>query len=58
LSTEDYKEREMPGSPILAGTGEGWNADGMHQLDLYQTNNGWIGCVDGWRMKLSFDIRH
>jgi len=58
LTTEDYEEKEVAGSPILSGSGKGWNADGMHQLDLHQTNNGWIGCVDGWRLKLSLDFRY
>lgn len=50
LSTERYAEREVEQSPILRGSGQGWNADGMHQLDAQRLADGtWIAAVDGWR---------
>jgi hypothetical protein len=50
LTPSSYKEREVTERPILSGTGGGWNADGMHQVDAYQVDtDAWIACVDGWR---------
>ena len=63
LSTEGYKERQLFDNPILSGTGKvwswRWNSAGMHHLDFHirDGENG-IGCVDGWRQKPSFDLRH
>jgi hypothetical protein len=49
LTATAYAEREVADNPILAGTGAGWNAGGMHHLDLVQLDNGrWWACVDGW----------
>jgi hypothetical protein len=51
LTPEDYEERELPQSPLLAGTGVGWNAEGMHHIDLHRVEDGsWIAAVDGWTM--------
>jgi hypothetical protein len=48
LTPTDYLERESEESPILTGTGTGWNAVGMHHIDLQRTGHGgWIACVDG-----------
>lgn len=44
-----YTERELPG-PILAASGVGWNADGMHHIDPHRVGaDSWLACVDGWR---------
>ena len=49
LTTTTYVERELDRSPILSGSGEGWNAGGMHHIDPHRIDNGWLACVDGWR---------
>lgn len=50
LDQRDYREEEIAGNPVLAGSGRGWNAGGMHHLDLHpRGDGGWIACVDGWR---------
>jgi hypothetical protein len=51
LTAEDYEERELPQSPLLTGTGAGWNAEGMHHIDLLQLEDeSWMAAVDGWTM--------
>lgn len=48
LTLQTYSERIL-GTPILQGTGFGWNAAGMHHIDAHPFANGtWIACVDGW----------
>jgi hypothetical protein len=48
LTRRTYAERPH-GAPILAGSGSGWNAAGMHHLDAHlKDNRKWIACVDGW----------
>jgi hypothetical protein len=50
LTTTDYKEKEIKGSPVLKGSGKGWNASRMHTLDPHELSpNSWIACVDGRR---------
>jgi len=50
LTTENYSEIEIEGkSPILAGSGRGWNAAGMHHVDAHRVDDGtWVACVDGF----------
>jgi hypothetical protein len=53
LDERGYEERELPESPILSGSGAGWNAGGMHHVDPHQLEDGtWIACVDGWAAHL------
>ena len=50
LTTTAYAERAVDVGPYLTGSGAGWNADGMHQVDaLQQPDGSWIAAVDGWR---------
>jgi len=50
LTPTEYLERESERSPVLTGTGTGWNAVGMHHIDAHLTSDGyWIACVDGQR---------
>ncbi len=59
LTETTYLEHEFDANPILKGSGVGWNADGMHHLDLHRLDEDkWIGCVDGWELDLSFDLRY
>ena len=52
LSTETYKEKELV-KTLLGPSGNGWNARGMHHLDLHRiSENQWVGCVDGWSESL------
>jgi hypothetical protein len=48
ISVTTYKEHEIAESPILESSGEGWNAMGMHHIDLHPLcGKEWICCVDG-----------
>ena len=59
LTSAAYRETEIPESPILSGTGEGWNARRMHQVDAYQIENGsWLVCVDGWDKVLQVGLKY
>ena len=49
LTATDYHEREIAPSAVLAPSGVGWNASGMHHIDAHPLGQGkWIACVDGW----------
>jgi len=47
LSEESYSEQIVSTQPLLTGTGIGWNAAGMHHVDLHEIGNEWVGAVDG-----------
>ena len=48
LSTRDYADQPVPGNPLMAGTGSGWNATHMHHLDAHLLKDGtWLACADG-----------
>ena len=52
LTAASYGERELEENPILARSGAGWNAAGMHHIDPHQLEDGrWMACVDGWMFK-------
>lgn len=49
LTPENYAEREAGPGPVIAGTGRGWNARGMHQVDALEISPGkWLAAVDGY----------
>jgi len=49
LSPEAYAEHEVRESPILEGSGNGWNALGMHHIELLpQADGTWLALVDGY----------
>lgn len=49
LSTRGYAEHELAESPILEGSGSGWNALGMHHVELLPQPDGrWSAIVDGY----------
>jgi hypothetical protein len=56
LTATEYEEREIDWS-ALDGSGEGWNADGMHHVDLHWSDGSWVAAVDGWRRAWRFS-RH
>lgn len=50
LGADAYREVEVVPSPVLEGSGRGWNRSGMHHVDPHPAGPGrWIACVDGWR---------
>jgi hypothetical protein len=54
LSTTDYAEHPALTHPLLKPGKTGWNAAGMHHIDLQQGSDGhWLACVDGWRPRWS-----
>ncbi len=51
FSESEYSEHEIAESPILEASGHGWNALGMHHLELLpQANDSWVAIVDGYTM--------
>ncbi len=48
LTATDYAERPVLGRPLLGPSAHGWNARGMHHVDLHRMQSGWIATVDGW----------
>jgi hypothetical protein len=52
LTTKHYREHAIDEEPMLTGSGNGWNACGMHHVDPHRRDDGtWVACVDGftWR---------
>jgi hypothetical protein len=55
LDTLHYEEKEIDQSPILKGSGKGWNSNGMHNIDLHlETAGRWIAAVDGFGPRLEW----
>ncbi len=49
LTVTSYQERAVGESPVLRGSGTGWNECGMHHIDPHPMGEGrWIACVDGF----------
>ena len=49
LTTSEYLERELEGSPVLSGGEQAWRETGMHHIDPHFIHGHWMACVDGWR---------
>lgn len=47
LSETAYEEKIVSEQPLVSETGRGWNAGGMHHVDLHSVGNRWIAAVDG-----------
>jgi hypothetical protein len=48
LDRTDFSEREVPESPVLSASKEGWNALAMHHLEVIcHTGSDWLVAVDG-----------
>jgi len=48
LTPTEYGEQEAVESPILKGSGSGWNRLGMHTVDPHLLRkHRWLACVDG-----------
>jgi len=59
LSTKVYEEREIQDSPLIKGNGSGWNAKGMHHIDVQHVSaQYWVACVDGYREGLVFGLEY
>lgn len=57
LTTTKYAERDAAESPVLTGSGEGWNADGMHHIAPVQLGHGaWVSPVDGYYEERVFGL--
>ncbi len=49
LTPTEYRECPAAETPVLCGSGSGWNEHGMHHLDAHRLEDGRvIACVDGW----------
>ena len=58
LTPTEYLEHAVTPSPVLSGSGRGWNAAGMHHIDAHEVAPGqWIACVDGFRWAGMFGYR-
>jgi len=47
LTPTTYTEVEIGHGPVLKASGNGWNAAGMHHIDVQQHDGQWLACVDG-----------
>lgn len=47
LTEETYSEKIVSKNPIVTRSGLGWNAAGMHHVDLHKIGETWIGISDG-----------
>ena len=55
LSPNEYEE--VPAGQVLAASGSGWNACGMHHLDAMQLEDGrWLALADGWKRAWHLDF--
>ena len=52
LSPDHYRERQLPGSPLLGPGQQWWNRGGMHHVDAHAVDGAWLASVDGWSMQL------
>jgi hypothetical protein len=53
LDETSYEEAELSESPILKANRRGWNAIGMHHIDIHLLADGrWLACVDGATIKI------
>lgn len=58
LTTSEYAEKEVIMSSPIAGSGEGWNASGMHHVVPIQIGEGhWVSAVDGYYEERLFTLR-
>jgi len=47
LTETTYSEKIVSEVPVVTMTGNGWNAAGMHHVDLHLIDGKWIAAVDG-----------
>ncbi|MCI0677519.1 MAG: hypothetical protein L0Z63_00550 [Actinobacteria bacterium] len=59
LNTTVYEEEELPTSPVLSGSGVGWNGDGMHHYAPVRLPDGsWAAAVDGFYYERVFGFEY
>jgi hypothetical protein len=59
LTATRYQERPVQPTPILKGAGSGWNACGMHHVDVHRLDESqYIACVDGWTSETILNQMH
>jgi len=51
LTENTYSEKLVSKEPIITKSGQGWNARGMHHIDLQKIGGKWVGIVDGQEAK-------
>lgn len=54
LSSIHYEEQLASQHPIVTGSGEGWNAVGMHHVDPIRIGDRWLVAVDGYYYRNAF----
>ncbi len=47
LTEKSYVEKIASEKPLVTMTGRGWNAAGMHHVDLHKVGDKWMAVVDG-----------
>ncbi len=47
LTEKTYSEKIVSEKPIVTRSGKGWNAAGMHHVDLHNIGGKWLGVTDG-----------
>ncbi|MCK5214483.1 MAG: hypothetical protein KAR05_03940 [Candidatus Omnitrophica bacterium] len=47
LTEKSYAEEIVSEKPLVNMTGKGWNAAGMHHVDLHKIGDKWVAVVDG-----------
>lgn len=47
LTEKSYAEKIVSEKPLVSMTGKGWNAAGMHHVDLHKIGDKWMAAVDG-----------
>lgn len=47
LTEFEYREQPVIDGPVAGPSGRGWNAAGMHHMDLHQVAGRWVAAVDG-----------
>ena len=59
LTPQKFSEVPYPGNPLLEGSGKGWNARRMHNLDPHRVGGKkWIASVDGWTEHTKFGLKY
>ena len=57
LSRADYYEKEIQNSPILCGSGKGWNKLKMHTFNVFRWNEQLSVIVDGTPLDYDHKVR-
>jgi len=47
LTETSYAERLARDEPIATASGKGWNATGMHHVDVHRRGDRWMAAIDG-----------